>query len=142
MPAVHLKAKVSTLVAGHAFYIKATGGCFSPLPYKEDSTTKAITRATDLPAYGSGLEDNITEPTFNSATNQITFHIRILTTIRIAQLKVSQSPVNSLVKKSFFKFLVTNGFYFTSQQVSATKVFKQGWLFGSHPADGIDHVRE
>ena len=32
VPDVHLKAKVSTLVAGLAFYIKATGGCFSLLP--------------------------------------------------------------------------------------------------------------
>ena len=97
VPDVHLKAKVRTLVAGLAFYIKATGGCLSLLPYKDESTAKAITRASDLPAYGSGLEDYITEPTFISATNQITFHIRILTTIRIAQLKARQSPVNSLV---------------------------------------------
>ena len=57
VPDVHLKVKVSTLVLGLAFYIKATGGCFSILPYKEEPTAKAITRATDLPAYGSGLED-------------------------------------------------------------------------------------
>jgi hypothetical protein len=60
----------------------------------------------------------------------------------LRNLKARHSPVNSLVKKSFFKFLQTNGFYFRSQQVSSTKVFKQGWLFGSHPADGIDNVRE
>ena len=142
VPDVHLKAKISTLVSGLAYYIKSTGGCFSLLPYKEDSTAKAITRATDLPDYGSGLEDYITEPTYSAAKNQITFHIRILTSIRLQKLKARQSPVNSLVKKSFFNFLVANGFYFNSQQVSATQMHKQGWLYGSHAADGIDHVRE
>ena len=81
VPDVHLKAKISTLVSGLAYYIKSTGGCFSLLPYKEESTAKAITRATDLPDYGSGLEDYITEPTYSSAKNQITFHIGILTSI-------------------------------------------------------------
>jgi len=141
VPDVHLKGKISTLVSGLAYYIKAAGGCFSLLPYDENSTAKAITRATDLPDYGSGLEDYITEPTYNSVRNQITFHIRILTSIRLTKLKARQSPVNSLVKKSFFNFLVTNGFYFNPQQVSSTQMQKQGWLFGSHAADGIDHVR-
>ena len=142
VPNVHLKEQISTLVSGLAYYIKATGGLFSLLPYKEDSTTNAITRATDLPAYGSGLEDYITEPSYNAARNQLTFHARILTSIRLAHLKARQIPVNSLVKKSSFKFLVTNGFYFRSQQVSSTKLFKQGWLFGSHAADDIKDIRE
>jgi hypothetical protein len=142
VPDLHLKGKICTLVSGLAYYIKAAGGCFSLLPYDENSTAKAITRATDLPDYGSGLEDYITEPTYNSVRNQITFHIRILTSIRLTKLKARQSPVNSLVKKSFFNFLVTNGFYFNPQQVSSTQMQKQGWLFGSHAADGIDHIRE
>jgi hypothetical protein len=57
-------------------------------------------------------------------------------------MKARNSAINSLVKKSFFKFLTTNGFYFCSQQVSSTKLFKQGWLYGSHTADGINHIRE
>jgi hypothetical protein len=57
VPDVHLKAKFCTLVAGLTCYIKEAVGCFSLLPYNKDSTANAITFTTDLPAYGSGLEE-------------------------------------------------------------------------------------
>ena len=97
---------------------------------------------TDLPAYSAGLEDYITEPSYNATRNQLTFHARIITSIRLETLKARHSAVNSLVKKGFFKLLTSHGFYFRTQKISSKKLHKQGWLYGSHPADNINHIRE
>ena len=57
-------------------------------------------------------------------------------------LKNRNASFADAAKKGLFRFLVSNEFYFRSQQVATKDLVRQGWFLNSHPADGCDNVRD
>ena len=137
-----LKALAATWVARTIHAAKQANHFMELLDY--DSAGKpSLRRAVDIPATEeASMLHYIKDPRYNSRTGKMIFHVRIRSSISIAELKATNSPVHPRIKKDYFAFLDKHQYWVMSQQISATKIQRQGWLLNSCRADNIDNLRE
>ena len=100
-----MKALSATWVARTIHAAKQANHFMELLDY--DSTGKpSLRQAVDIPATEeAGMLHYIKDSRYNSRTGEMIFHVCIRSSISIAKLKATNSPVHPRIEKDYFAFL-------------------------------------